>query len=312
VSRPKRRIASAVAAVVVGLTLTGCSQSVPETSARTGKPLVVTTSAIAADLAARIGGDDIDVQLLVPNGFDSHTYEPKPSELALLGDADLIVLPDASLNGAITGLVELSGDVTRVLDLNAAALDASDLVYREQGNASSANPHTWTSPILTAKWLTPLTERIVTLNGVDQERAEANVALLLEDLRILDTEIRAAFDKISSERRKLVVYHDAWEYFGREYGVPVIGAIQAASFAEPSAAELSAMAKQIRDENVTAFFGSEVFPSDVLEALESETGARYIPDLADDRLPGEPGMLEHSYIGMMRANLALLIEGLSA
>lgn len=300
-----------VISLLTAITLTGCSNLNSNKENNDNSPLVVTTSAITADLARIIGGDFINVQLLVPNGYDSHTYEPKPSEIALLTDADLIVLPDLALNGSITGLIELSGAKERILDLNSAGLAKNDLIYSETGNGTSYNPHTWTSPKLTAKWLQPLAERITKLKGVDKEVVQRNLSQLLGELDELDTEIRSSLDKISPSKRKLIVYHDAWEYFGLEYNIPVIGAIQAVAFAEPSASELAQMVKQIKDEKVSAFFGSEVFPSDVLEALQTETGARYIPDLADDRLPGKLGDEYHSYIGMMRANLSLLLEGLS-
>lgn len=290
--------------------LSGCSNSISNIEINDQYPLVVTTSAITADLARKLGGERVNVQLLVPNGFDSHTYEPKPSEIALLADADLIVLPDITLNGGITGLIELSGRKERILDLNAAGLAKTELIYSETGKQSSHNPHTWTSPKLTSKWLRPLAESIIKLNGVDKEVVERNLSQLLSDLNDLDAEIRISLDNVTPNNRKLVVYHDAWEYFGVEYNILVVGAIQAVSFAEPSAGELAKMVKQIKDEKVKAFFGSEVFPSDVLEALESETGARYIPDLADDRLPGKLGDENHSYIAMMRNNLALLLEGL--
>jgi ABC-type Zn uptake system ZnuABC Zn-binding protein ZnuA len=308
-----RRTVAAIATVLAAATLSSCAATSPaEQSTSSGAPLVVTTSAIAADFASRIGGNAIDVRLLVPNGFDSHTYEPRPSELAMLGDADLIVLPAATLNAAITGLVELSGDTDRILDLNAAGLTVDDLVYREPGNAASANPHTWTSPKLAAKWLTPLSERITQLDGVNAPEVETNLAALRSELDALDADIRTALTRLTPQQRKLVVYHDAWQYFGREYDIPVIGAIQAASFAEPSAAELAAMVEQIRSERVPAFFGSEVFPSDVLHALEAETGSTYIPDLADDRLPGNPGDTDHTYTAMMRNNVELILRGLSS
>jgi len=306
-----RLLTAGFAAVFI---LTGCSAtgSPVESSGRDDTPMVVATSAIVADFSRAIGGDAVEVRTLIPNGFDSHTYEPKPSELVLLDGADLVVLADAGLNAAITGLVQLSGDAQRILDLNATALVADDFVYREPGNVASANPHTWTSPLLAARWIAPLTERIVALAPAREADIRANAAAFSTELALLDEEFRTALTPISEDRRKLVVYHDAWEYFGREYDLTVVGALQAVSFAEPSAAELAKMAEQIRAEGVRTFFGSEVFPSDVLEALEAESGAVYVPDLADDRLPGNPGDVNHTYVALMRANLVLLVGGLTA
>lgn len=309
----ERRGLGVLAAIAAAISLSACSGSDAGTQAReSGAPSIVATSAIVADFVARIAGEAAQVDTLIPNGYDSHTYEPKPSELSLLGEADLIVLADADLNAGVTGLVQLSGDQGRVLDLNDAALSAEEFIYREAGNDASANPHTWTSPVLAAKWVAPLTDRIVALAPGAEAAIRANAEKLVNELVALDAEIVAALASIPPADRKLVVYHDAWVYFGEQYNLEVVGALQAASFAEPSAAELGRMVAQIRDEGVKVFFGSEVFPSDVLEALEAESGARYESDLADDRLPGNPGDPNHSYFALMRANLELLVKGLSA
>jgi ABC-type Zn uptake system ZnuABC Zn-binding protein ZnuA len=90
----------------------------------------------------------------------------------------------------------------------------------------------------------------------------------------------------------------------------VIGAIQPSDFTEPSAAEIADLIDQVRDEDVPAIFGSEVFPSDTLETIASESGAEYIDDLRDDDLPGEPGDGDHSYIGLMLRNMEIMLPAL--
>ena len=125
-----------------------------------------------------------------------------------------------------------------------------------------------------------------------------------------DAAFRSAIASIPAQNRKLIVYHDSWSYFGRRYGIPVIGAIQPVSFSEPSADEVRRMIDQIRNEAVPAFFGSEVFPSDVLESIASETGAIYSSDLSDEELPGVIGSPEHSYEGMMIQNVRLITSAL--
>jgi ABC-type Zn uptake system ZnuABC Zn-binding protein ZnuA len=309
-----RQILALVTAFSVAVSVTACGGEGPvnvDRSTTQSVPLIVATSGIVADFTARIAGDAARVESLIPNGYDSHTYEPKPSEMTLLADADLIVTADETLNATVTGLVQLSGDVDRILDLNASALDESDFILREPGNRASANPHTWTSPVLAARWVGSLTDRIAALAPEQEASIRTNAGLLIADLEQLDRDLRAALADLGTDSRKLVVYHDAWVYFGREYGLEIVGALQAVSFAEPSAAELARMADQIRAERVRVFFGSEVFPSDVLEALEAESGARYVPDLADDRLPGQPGDPDHNYLALMRANLEVLVNGLT-
>lgn len=292
--------------LLLALVPLACTSSTDSESA--ARPLVVATSSIVADIVRRVGGDSFDVVSVIPNGFDSHTYEPKPSEIEMIADADLVVMASSDLNEKITQLVDLSTDDSNVLDLNATSLAAEDFITK--ASSSRPNPHTWTDPLLVAKWVPVLEARLVAAGILPASEATAGAASFLAELERLDADVRAALRTVPETERRLVVYHDAWEYFARRYDVELVGVLQAVNFAEPSAAELSALSEEIRRLGVRAFFGSEVFPSDVLEALERESGARYIPDLADDELPGAPGDPDHGYVPLMEANVALLLQGL--
>jgi ABC-type Zn uptake system ZnuABC Zn-binding protein ZnuA len=90
----------------------------------------------------------------------------------------------------------------------------------------------------------------------------------------------------------------------------VIGAIQPSDFTEPSPREVADLIDQIKAEHVPAIFGSEVFPSDVLEQIADEAGAEYVDDLRDDEPPGDPGDPDHTYIGMMKKNLQVMAAAL--
>ena len=90
----------------------------------------------------------------------------------------------------------------------------------------------------------------------------------------------------------------------------MIGAIQPSDFDEPSAREVAELITQVRATGVPAVFGSEVFPSPVLEQIGDETGVRYVDVLRDDDLPGEPGDAEHSWLGLMRFDYITMIEAL--
>jgi ABC-type Zn uptake system ZnuABC Zn-binding protein ZnuA len=138
----------------------------------------------------------------------------------------------------------------------------------------------------------------------------ANYDAFAARIGALEEAIRATVASIPEENRKLLTYHDSWAYFAPVYGMTVIGAIQPSDFAEPSARDIADMIQQIRAENVPAIFGSEVFPSPVLEQIARETGAQYIDDLRDDDLPGAPGEDQHSYLGLMAANLRIMAEAL--
>jgi hypothetical protein len=109
--------------------------------------------------------------------------------------------------------------------------------------------------------------------------------------------------------RKLLTYHDSWAYFATNYGMTVIGAIQPSDFSEPSPRDVADLIDQIRDEDVKVIFGSEVFPSDVLEQIASETGAQYVDDLRDDA-SRQTGVARAYHIGMMKLNLEIMANAL--
>jgi ABC-type Zn uptake system ZnuABC Zn-binding protein ZnuA len=115
---------------------------------------------------------------------------------------------------------------------------------------------------------------------------------------------------IPEGNRRLLTYHDSWPYFARRYGFEIIGAVQPSDFSDPSAREVKRLIDQIKREKVPAVFGSEVFPSPVLEQIAREGKTRYIDKLSDDALPGKPGEPQHSYIGMMIENLTIMFEAL--
>lgn len=293
------------------LLLSSCSTDTSSPPAQDDRPIVVTSSSIASDFVTRIAGSSVKVVTLVPNSTDTHTYEPAASDLKELQNASLVVLPDKDLNPTISQVVGISVPDSIVLDLNASSLDDSDFIFKDPVNNSGRNVHTWTDPVLASKWIDSLATRLIELVPDAAQDITARSDSLRSELSSLDESIVSRLQSIPEPNRKLVVYHDAWEYFGKRYQLPVVGALQAVDFTEPSASELAAMSNQIKSENVPAFFGSEVFPSDVMETLQQESGARYIPDLADDALQGSPGDSNHSYVFLMDYNTDLIVNGLS-
>ena len=111
--------------------------------------------------------------------------------------------------------------------------------------------------------------------------------------------VRTVTESVPPQNRVLLTYHDSFPYFAREYGWRVIGAIQPSDFSDPTPQEVADLIDQIRAEHVPAIFGSEVFPSPVLQQIADEAGAQYIDDLRDDDLPGDNGDADHSYFGLM-------------
>jgi ABC-type Zn uptake system ZnuABC Zn-binding protein ZnuA len=289
---------------------------------------VVATVAPIADVVRQVGGERVEVISLVPPGTDAHTYEPRPSDVVTMERADAFVGIGFDLNPASVRLADANlPDAAPVVLLGEEALDDDDLIiddagdhghthgddghsHGEDGHTHERNPHVWTSIRLTKQMAEHVAGTLVALDPEGEEAYRTNAADFAGRLEVLDDAVTTATATIPEDNRIMVVYHDAWGYFADDYGLEVVAAVQPSDFAEPSAAEVRAIIDQVREAGVPALFGSEVFPSRVVEAIADETGADYVGTLSDDALPGDAGDPEHSYEGLMVANARLIVEAL--
>ena len=274
---------------------------------------IVTTVAPITSIAANVIGDRADIIGVVPEGTNSHTFEPSPSVAAVMTDADAVFINGLQLEEPTKDLAQSNiGDGVPLVELGDETIDPEQYQYDFSFPESEGkpNPHLWTDPTLVKRYAEIVRDTMVEIDPDGTEVYDENYeafAALVDDF---DEAVAGALDSVPEENRKLVTYHDAYAYFAETYGWTVVGAIQPADFGEPTPSEVVALIEQIREEGVPAIFGSEVFPSPVLEQVAQETGADYIDDLRDDDLPGEPGEVDHSWLGLMKFNFVTMTEAL--
>lgn len=274
---------------------------------------VLTTVAPITSLAENIVGTAADVEGIVPEGTNSHTYEPPPSVAQQLARADIIFANGLALEEPTFELAEANAregvEIVRLGELTITRDEWKfDFSFPEEDG--DPNPHLWPNVPHAMRYAEIIHEKMVALDPANQETYDANYAELRRRLEALHEATLEAVQTVPEENRKLLTYHDSWAYWAETYGFTVIGAVQPSDFSEPSAAEVASLIEQVREEGIPAIFGSEVFPSDVLETIAAETDAEYIDDLRDDDLPGEPGDPEHSYIGLMVTNMRIMLPAL--
>ena len=300
---------------ILSLGALACGGEDPTTTTTSGarKLKVVTTVSPITSITENIGGSRIQLEGIIPEGVNSHTFEPAPSVARVLADADLIVLNGlfleqpslklAEANKKSSAVILLLGDKT--ITREEWAFDFS--FPESKGNP---NPHLWPNPIHGLRYAELIHEQLVNLDPSSADYYTQNLNRFRERVEKLDPGIQTAIETIPPNSRKLLTYHDSWAYFARRYGMEVIGAVQPSDFSEPSAREVARLIDQVQELKLPAVFGSEVFPSDVLEQIAKEGGARFIDELADDDLPGEPGDPSHSYLGLILQNMEIMITAL--
>lgn len=275
---------------------------------------IATTVAPITSIVANIaGGTSTLITGIVPEGTNSHTFEPKPSDAVSLESADIIfinglVLEEPTKDLAMANLKESAN----VCELGTEILPVSEYIYdfsfpKEGGKP---NPHLWTNPPMAKQFAQVVRDVLVRRDPSNAVIYESNFSAFAIKIDALEQAITVATATIPEDQRKLLTYHDAYAYFANNYGYTVIGAIQPSSFDEPTPKEIGGLILQVKSQKVKAIFGSEVFPSTVLEQIGAETGVRYVDVLRDDDLIGEPGDQEHSWLGLMRFNFVIIVEAL--
>jgi ABC-type Zn uptake system ZnuABC Zn-binding protein ZnuA len=275
--------------------------------------LVVTTVSPITDIAKNVAGTAAEVQGIIPEGIDSHTFEPTPQSAKLLSRADLILINGLHLEDPTLRLAEANHkDGARIFALGDHTINASGYVYDFSfpRSAGKPNPHLWMDPAIALKYVELIRDQLVAADPKNAGTYRGNAGRYLSNLKRLDKAIAEAVDTVPPQNRVLLTYHDSFAYFARHYGMRVIGAIQPADFTEPSAREVASLINQIRSSHVPAIFGSEVFPSPVLTQIARETGVKFEDTLRDDDLPGKPGDPDHSYLGLMVYDVKTMVKDL--
>ena len=305
------------AVLVVALVIGACGGDSENTSQNADREdtrlKVVTTVSPITSIVENIGGPRISLEGVVPEGVNSHTFEPTPSMAKLMAGADLIIINGLFLEEPTLALAESNKkDDAVILALGDRSVTPDewqfDFTFPE--SAGHPNPHLWPDPNLGLRYAELVQDRLATLDPDNAAYYAGNLEIFRGKVEKMDQAIRAAVATVPEENRKLLTYHDSWAYFAKQYGMEVIGAVQPSNFSQPSVREVAELIDQVKELGLPAVFGSEVFSSDVLEAIASEADAQFIDDLADDDLPGKPGDPGHTYLGLMKQNLAAMIPAL--
>jgi len=291
-----------------------CSLGVVFSAAVNAKTLnIITSVAPITNIVKNIAGNRANVMGIVPEGVNSHTFEPAPSDAKKLRKADVIFMNGLHLELPTIALAErVKPASTPIIQLGNGVISKNDwkFDFSFPADAGHPNPHLWPNIALAMRYAELVRDALVKIDPASEKAYYANTTAYLAKLSKLDAAIFDCVKSIPEKNRKLVTYHDSYAYFAPRYGMTVIGAIQPADFSEPTPREVVRIIRQLRKEAVPAVFGSEVFESKVLKQIAKEANAVFIDELADDDLPGDVGDVNHTFIGMMANNMKVMTGAL--
>ncbi len=296
---------------------------------------VVATYSILGDMVQNVGGDLIDLAVLVGAGSDPHVYEPVPADNVTLSQATLIFENGLEFETWLDRLYTASGsqatrvDVSKGIDLiraedhdhdadadhsHDADADHSHDHDHDHGHGHTHgeyDPHIWHSVANARIMVQNITAALVAADPDNAATYEANATAYLGELGKLESFIQQEVAQLPAERRKLVTTHDTFGYFARDYGFEVVGTALGITTeaADPSAGEIAALVAEIQAAGVPAIFAENIANPRLMETIAQEAGVEIGPMLFTDAL-GEPGSAGETYIDMMRYNVTAIVTAL--
>jgi len=285
----------------VAALVAACGGTTPTGSS--GRLVVVTTSTVFADIVANVGGTLVEASSLVPKNTDVHTFDPRPAAVRAVAGARLLVM-----NG-------LGFDDWLEKTITNAAAEGTPLVRLGEGQpdlivppgATEANPHLWLDVAYAKRYADRIRDALASTDPAHRATFEANTSAFATRLDALDAGIRSSIEAIPAAARRIVTFHDAFPYFARAYGIEIVGVAVQAPGQDPSAGETAALIDAIKAAGVKAIFSERQFPTRLVEAIASETGATVVSNLYSDSLGDDPVT---SYAALMQWDSDRLTEAL--
>ena len=283
-----------------------------EPSAANGPLKVVTSTGMIGDTAARIAGPRAEVVSLMGPGVDPHLYKASEGDVRKLSDADLVLYNGLHLEGKMGDVLVKLARTRPVVAVSAAIPD--DQLREPPELLGQYDPHIWFDVRLWAETIGPIADALAELDPAHAEELAANGEALREELLELDAWVLERIAEVPEERRLLVTAHDAFGYFGRRYGIEVVGIQGISTLAEAGLRDVDRVVDLIVDRKVKALFvESSVSPRAVesVQRAARERGHEVVVggQLFSDAM-GAAGTPEGTYAGMVRHNVETIVEAL--
>jgi ABC-type Zn uptake system ZnuABC Zn-binding protein ZnuA len=267
---------------------------------------VAATTTQIQDFVRNIGGDRVAVTGILKPNVDPHDYEPTVDDANAIAKADIIVVHGAGLDAWMDKTVKTG-------NAHAPVVTATDGITLLKGDANEpeGDPHVWFDPTLVQTMVTSIATALAKVDPARANTYQANAKAYGDQLTQLDGHLKAIFNPVPKERRKLVTNHDAFRYLARHYDLTIVGAVipSLSDTAEPSAKQVNDLIDTIKKEQVKAIFAETSANPKVAQQIAKETGIAIIDTLYGDTL-GPPGSDADTYLKMMVFDATTIVNAL--
>ena len=290
------------------VTIISCEDS--KKSATKGKPYIVTTTGMIADIVENIAGDSATVEAIMQPGVDPHLYKASQGDLKKIMDADYIFYNGLHLEGKMGEILEKQTHVKPVIALGDSITVSKVLKVSE----STYDPHIWFDVVLWKEAAEVTLRSLMKLNPENTAYYQQNADRYLKELDELDQWVKKEISTIPKNRRVLITAHDAFSYFGKAYGIEVRGLQGISTMSEIGLRDVTDLVNYIIKNDIPAVFVESSVSDKSLKAVVegvSNKGKKLTigGNLFSDAM-GAKGTPEGTYIGMVKHNVNTIVTAL--
>ncbi len=269
------------------------------------KKLVVATASMMGDMAENIAGGEVIVKTIVPIGGDPHLYEPTPKDAQLANQADLVLKNGLTFEGWLNDLIANSGTKAKTVRVTEGINPIESAAYK-----NSADPHAWMDASLGLVYIKNIKDALVELAPEHKETFEFNYGVYKKQLEDLDHYIIDQIQTIPAAQRVLITSHDAFQYYGRKYGIRLEAILGTSTDAEVQTSDIMRLNKVIQSSKVPAVFIESTINPKLLEQLAKDNDIKVGGQLYADSI-GDKDSPAPSYIDMLKYNTDVIVKALS-
>ena len=287
---------------------------------------IVTSFSILADMAKNVAGSRASITSLVGPDADAHVFEPGPADVAMLAEADILIINGLGFEPWLVRLAASAKSkakfVTASYGVNPIELEEA---HHHHGHGHSHghshdkdghptvphdfDPHAWQDLRNGVIYVHNIADALAEKDPANATLYLANAESYITELKKLHEWARAEIGRLPKEKRKVITTHDAFAYFSKAYGVEFLSPAGIGTASDPSAETLARLVDQMRRENIRALFMENMGNPRMMETIARETGIEDGGTLYSDALSA-PGGPAPTYVAMFRHNVPVLIEAM--
>ncbi len=284
-------------ALVCALAVAGCAHSAKTSALAPSQIQVATTISTLNSIVEGVGGDRVHVQNIVPIGASPETFQPAPQDVAVVANAQLLVKNGAGLE---TWLEKTLGDAGNV--------NLRTVVCTDGLSVENDNPHLWMDPVYAQHYVSQIRDGLIAVDRQHTDEYRRNAAAYDRRIEQLKAWIEKKIDTLPPSHRYMIVFHNAFYYYNKRFGLTTLGFVERNPGQEPNPQQIARLIDLAKSHGVRAVFSEPEYSPKLLYSIAAGAGVKVVENLYDDSIGTDPRV--SNYVSMLQYDTNIITTAL--